>query len=248
MEDGFFKFSNLSKFPEVVQGVSIRSLGNMKMVTTDDETIENRKNMAKALGVDFNSVVKAEGIHGNKIATVDKKDAGRGMLNQIEAIKGVDGLITTEPNVFLMVTVADCLPILAYDPINRIVGIVHAGWRGLLSGAASELIEAFKQKGSYAEDILVGIGPAICQKHFIVKNDTLKQFATKCSKAVLLRNRDGYVDLKRCAEEELLAKGISKVNLEVAKECTACNSYYFSSFRYEGEKTIFHAAIIGMRG
>lgn len=248
MEADFIKFSNLNEFPEIVQGVSTRAFGNMKMLVADQKVIKNRESFTKALGIDLNTVVVTENVHGSKVAVVGKTERGRGALNSLESIQGVDALITREPNVNLMITVADCLPLVAYDPILRIVGIAHAGWRGILSGIGTALINEFKVMGSKPENIVLGIGPGICQRHFIVKNDILNKFKDIYPKATFIRNHDGYVDLKASLAEQLIKSGASKYNLEIAKECTVCNNYYFGSFRAEGDKTVYQAVIVGLRG
>jgi len=247
MEGDFFKFSNLNQFPELVQGISTKSFGSMKMLVSDANVIKHRENFARTLGINTNSLVVAENVHGNLVAVVKKSESGRGAINHLESIRGVDALITREAGVNLMVTVADCLPIVAYDPIESIVGIAHAGWRGVLAGVGTAFINEFKRLGTNPENIVIGIGPGICQKHFIVRNDTLKKFKDAYPKATFIRNHDGYVDLKKCMTEQLLAAGIAKYNLEVAPECTVCNNYYFGSFRSDGEKAVYQAVIIGLR-
>jgi len=248
MENDYIKFTNLNEFPEVIQGVSTRGFGTMKMLVSDPKVIKNRENFTRALGVNLNSIVVAENVHGAKIAIVGKGDSGRGAFNNLECIQGVDGLITREPNVNLMITAADCLPIVCYDPILKIVGIAHAGWRGILAGVGSNLINEFKVLGSKPENLVVGIGPGICQRHFVVKNDILSKFKDIYPKAAFIRNHDGYVDLKVCLSEQLLKTGVTKYHLEVANECTVCNNYYFGSFRREGDKAIYQAVIIGLKG
>ncbi len=248
LDSDFIKFTNLNQFPEIVQGVSTRSLGNMKMLVSDPKVIKSRENFTRALGIDINTLVVTENVHGNKIAVVGKGESGRGAFNALESIQGVDGLITRDPNVNLMVTAADCLPLVAYDPILRIVGIAHAGWRGILAGVGAALVNEFKVLGSKPENLVVGIGPGICQRHFIVKNDILNKFKDIYPKATFIRNHDGYVDLKASLTEQLVKAGVSKYNLEVAKECTVCNNYYFGSFRAEGDRAIYQAIIIGLKG
>ena len=247
MEADFIKFSNLNEFPEIVQGVSTRGFGNMKMLVSDSKVIKNRENFTKALGIDLGSVVVTENVHGNKVAVVTKADAGRGAFNHLESIQGVDALITRDSNVNLMVTVADCLPVVAYDPITRTIGIAHAGWKGILAGVGTALVNEFKAMGSRPDNLVVGIGPGICQKHFIVKNDVLSKFKDIYPKATFIRNKDGYVDLKICLAEQLMKAGVTKNNLEVAAECTVCNNYYFGSYRVEGEHTVYQAVIIGLK-
>jgi len=249
MKDLYFDFSNLSGFKEIVHGISTREFGDMRLKGTDKkDSVQNRERFCDALGISLDSVVMAEIVHSNRIAVVGQSDRSRGARTFRTVIEGADGLITNEPGVNLMVTVADCLPIMAYDPVKKVVGIAHAGWRGVIGGIASQLIVGFRSFGSSPENIIIGIGPSICQKHFVVKSDVRSEFLRKNSKAVFVRNNDGYVDLKKCVFDELIQNGVSKVNLEVAKECTICNNYYFSSFRADKEQTIFQAAIIGLRG
>jgi len=247
MGDDFFKFSNLKEFPELIQGISTRNFGNMKMLAKDEKIIRNRERFAQVLGIDLYSVIKAEGVHGNKIAPVTKAQNGLGAFNQQDAVKGADGLITSDHGVFLMITIADCLPLVIYDPIVKAVGIAHAGWRGILAGVGEALVGEFKKLGSNPENLVASIGPGICQKHFVVKKDTLEHFKNEYPKACLVRNHDGYVDLKKCLTEQLFKTGITKSNLEIAHECTVCNNYYFGSYRSEGERAIYQAVIVGMR-
>jgi len=247
MEDDFFKFSNLNEFPEIIQGISTRTFGNMKMMVADAKVIKNRQRFTKALDIDLGSVVKAEGVHGASIAIVGRNERGCGAFNQQESIKGTDGLITRESGVYLLITVADCLPIVAYDPVLKIAGIAHAGWKGIIAEVGAALIEKFKTLGSSPDNLIVGIGPGICQKHFVVRNDTLLYFKDKYPKASFIRNHDGYVDLKGCLREQLLIAGVSESNLEIATECTVCDPYYFGSFRRDGDKTIYQAVIIGIK-
>lgn len=220
----------------------------MKMMTTDEKVIQNRQNFANTLGIDFNDLVLAENVHGNKIEIINSSDCGHGTKTHLDAIKGVDGLISNDPNVFMMITIADCLPLLAYDPILKIAGVAHAGWKGILLGIGEALISEFKAMGSNSENIVVGIGPGICQKHFVVKNDILDKFKSAYPKATFIRNHDGYVDLKRSLTEQIIKTGVTKFNLEIAHECTVCNNYYFGSYRLEGDRTVYQAAVIGMRG
>lgn len=248
MEGDFFKFSNLSEFPELVQGISTKSFGTMKMLTADPKVIKNRENFARILGINLDSIVVAENIHSNKVTIVGRSDCGRGAYNHLESIKGVDGILTRDNGVYLMVTVADCLPMVAYDPILRIAGIAHAGWRGVISGVGASLINEFKTLGSNPENLVIGIGPGICQRHFVVKNDTLQKFKDNYPKASFIRNHDGYVDLKQALTEQLIKSGVTRYNLEVATECTVCNNYYFGSFRQDGDKAIFQAVVVGIRG
>jgi len=249
MEDRFFKSSLLSKFPEVIHGISTRAYGNMSFYRQDaNKTIKNREHFLSEMKINLDELIVPEMIHGPKIMTVGREEKGRGARKKDSDIKGADGLITEKKNLFLLVTMADCFPILAYDPVIQIVAAAHAGWRGIISGIVDELINKFLNFGSEAQNLVIGIGPGICQRHFTVKNDVLRQFLDKYPQAVLVRNKDGYVDLRKAILKDLKKNGIFRQNIEIAKLCPACQNGIFGSHRLEKEKAPTSAAVIGMRG
>lgn len=248
MESPFFRFSNLSEFPEIVHGISTRHYGNMSLHRDGSEkTIQNREHFFSDMGISPKQVVMAGMVHGSKIVNVGKSEQGRGINNHAQVIKGSDGLITTANEVFLMVTAADCLPLMAYDPVNRVVAIAHVGWRGIIAGVVGEVIEKFKLQGSQSEDIVVGIGPGICQRHFVVKNDVLEQFLNAYPSAVFVRNKDGYIDLRKAIINHLIRAGYHKSNIEISHYCPMCNNNLFGSHRLERESAPAAAAVIGKK-
>jgi len=102
MEEHFFKFSNLSRFPEIVQGISTRAYGSMKFGEEVKEAIvNNRKHFCEDLRIKSDKVISAEIIHGSKIISVTPADKGK-------TIKSADGLITQDKDVYLMVTIWHC--------------------------------------------------------------------------------------------------------------------------------------------
>ncbi len=147
-----------------------------------------------------------------------------------------------------MVQTADCLPVLVYDPINQVIGIIHAGWRGIIDQIIPKVIEKFKDLGSQSENLIVGIGPSICQRHFTVKKDVLHLFKEDYPKATFIINNDGYIDLKKAVISDFEKLGVDKSNIELSELCTVCNNGFFGSFRKEGNRAPQMAAVIGMRG
>lgn len=127
-DKGIYSLSSFNNFKNLVCGFSTVGFGNMKPTGASQktETDKNRSNFFRALSLTDPDFVTAQQIHGNRIAVLNRN-------NKEKEIKGVDGLVTKERNLFLLVFVADCLPILAFDPDKKIVGIAHAGWRGTLA-------------------------------------------------------------------------------------------------------------------
>lgn len=248
MEERFFKFSLFSCFPEIVQGITNRSYGDMTFSHLPlEEVVKNRRQFATDLGIDLNQVVSPQLVHGNRIVVVGVGDKGKGALSPESRLPGVDGMITKERGLFLMTTVADCIPVFVYDPANRVVALIHAGWRGIIDQIIPKTIDKFRDFNSKPEDLIVGIGPGICQKHFIVKNSVLKLFLENYPSATLVRNKDGYVDLKKAILGDFKKAHVHAGNIEISHACTVCDNGVYGSYRKEGEKGPKMAAIIGLR-
>lgn len=248
MEEHFFKFKTLGSFPELVHGVSNRSFGDMKFgIKNDSEIVKNREQFLSHLGIEISDVIVPRLAQSNHIALVGLNEKGRGSADSKTAIMATDGLITRDKNIFLMVTIADCLPIFVYDPILRIVAAVHAGWRGIIGQIVPQAIEKFKDLGSEPTNLVVGVGPGICQKHFVVRNDVLSLFLDNYPSATFVRNNDGYVDLKKAVLIDLKKGGVLQGNIEISSICTACENGIYGSFRKEKDSVPAAAAVIGIR-
>jgi len=248
MEERFFKFDVLSKFPEVIHGISSRNYRNMSFYRGDQEKIaKNREYFLNEVGISINNIVVPEIVHGSKIVVVKKADIGRGAKSAETDIKGVDGLVTKDAGVGLMATVADCFAILSYDPVCRAVGLTHAGWRGIEGGVVANLIEAMESIGCQKDNILFSVGPGICQKHFVVRNDVLDKFLRRYPQATFVRNKDGYVDLRKAILSDFKDNHISSHNIEISTICPACQNGIFGSYRMEGDRVPTSAAVIGLK-
>ena len=138
--------------------------------------LENVYNLSMAILVisarrkRYKNIVGMKLNHGSRVVAVGKKNAGK-------IIKNCDGLITNDPEIYLKVSAADCLPIAFFDPSTNSIGLVHAGWRGLENGVIKNAVNLMKETfGSRVDKIVVFVGPYICQKHYEVKNDVYEKF------------------------------------------------------------------------
>ncbi len=109
---GFYTLTTLSNFKNLVHGFSTKGFGDVRFKIAG--TKKNRDKLAKVLNIESEFIGLAQK-HGNKVMMADERDLGK-------IIAGADGLVTNKPGVNLMIRVADCLPILVYDPKNRVVG------------------------------------------------------------------------------------------------------------------------------
>ena len=124
---------------------------------------ENRGRVAAALGVGRLTIAAQQ--HTNRVAVVDRAGAGRGhegVADSVSAFPATDALITDLPGTALTVVVADCAPVVLFDPVHRAIGVAHCGRAGTVQGMLPNTVEAMAAAfGSAPEDLLVGIGPAI---------------------------------------------------------------------------------------
>jgi YfiH family protein len=150
-----------------------------------------------------------------------------------------DAVITNKKRVALGISTADCLPILMIDRSKKVIGAVHAGWRGVWRGvvqrAARTMIEAFD---SSPGDILAGIGPGIGPCCYEVGTEVVSLFQNSSdTPQEFIQERGGktYLDLSRAAQLELNQVGIPPENIETIPLCTACREDLFFSYRRDGK-------------
>ncbi len=239
------EFEIFKNYPNLIYTVSEKKDGTMKLsgdLLKDKNIIKNREKFLEKFGIEDRLTIKADLVHGGNVEFVSIKESGK-------IIDKTDGLITTDKNLFLTVTVADCLPIFIYDPEKEIVGLIHGGWRNLakdiLAVAVGKMVKNF---GSSSEDILVGIGPGISQCHFEVKNDVLAEFKPYLKEVLLKKEGKSFLDLKKIARIQLINSGIKEENIEISPECTFCLSdKYFSFRRVRPESPETMIAVIGRK-
>lgn len=225
-------FKIFGKYPGTIAIISEKKDGAMKF------SDEKRKRFLKKIGIEDKLTVRAGLVHGNNVKIVSSREKG-------EKIEKTDGLITGDKNLFLTLTVADCLPIFIYDPEKGIIALVHGGWQSL---AKNILARAIEKMPSFPKNILVGIGPGISQCHFEVKEDLLVEFRDYLKDALLRQNGKNLLDLKKIAKIQLINSGVREENIEISPECTFClPDKYFSFRREKAKKVKTMLAVIGKR-
>ncbi|MEI7620680.1 MAG: peptidoglycan editing factor PgeF [Candidatus Falkowbacteria bacterium] len=208
-------------FPDnLILGISEKSQGNMRVFRKKDhaDTIHNREVFFSPLN---KKVIAADLVHGNRVVRVD--DATD------DIIASCDALVTNNPELVLSITVADCLPVYFYDQENKVVGLAHAGWRGVESGIVKEVVKIFKNNyGSLASDISVFIGPHIGACHFEVGDEVVEKFSL-WSEFILEREGKTFIDLAGIIKRQLLDVGL--VDVSISSECTYCLRHKYFSYR-----------------
>jgi polyphenol oxidase len=127
----------------------------------DAAVVENRRRAAVAAGAGVDDLVFSQQTHSANVAVVVDADRGRGSRSLDDAIGETDALVTTEPGPVLVTMVADCVPIVLYDPEAHVLATVHAGWGGTVQRIVARAVEAMTGVGAEPHRLVAGIGPAI---------------------------------------------------------------------------------------
>jgi YfiH family protein len=138
-----------------------------------------------------------------------------------------DALITNLKKVFVSVRTADCFPILLADVRGRVVGAVHAGWRGTAARVAVEAITQMTAHfGTLPRDVHAVIGPGIGKCCYEVGSDVARQFG----------ERAGHLDLATANLRQLIEAGVPEPQIEIVNGCTRCDAGRFYSYSRDGLK------------
>lgn len=232
----FPSFSNveflLHGFSTRLGGVSTGHLSSMNLSFSRGDSPKNVKTNFKricsSIGVNVESLVFSDQVHGTKIHKVaDTCD-----------LAGIDGLITNVPGLTLVTFYADCVPLYFVDTKKKAIGLSHSGWRGTVNKIGRKTIEAMKKEfGSGPKDILAVIGPSICRDCYEISQDVAEEFKKNYSKeqasAILESKGQGkyQLDLWLANLYVLMEGGIPRENISLSGICTCCNSSLLFSHR-----------------
>lgn len=209
----WLEFDLLAEMPGLVHGVFFRSTEGPSL-----EGLSARSARAQqALG--YAQVVSAQQVHGSEIAWVRAPE---------EKIGAADGLMTQLKAVGLMVMHADCQAAIFYDPIQRAVAVVHAGWRGLVQdiyGLCLKQMEACF--GSNARDVCVGIGPSLGPEHA-----EFQQYQQEFPRAFWrFETHHQHFNLWEVGRWQLEQAGVLAHHIEIAQLCTYQDPQRWYSYR-----------------
>jgi YfiH family protein len=221
-------------------GVSTGAYGSLNLaghVGDDPAAVtENRRRLAAALGVDKLTV--ADQKHTARVAVVDGRLAGRGhdgVADAAAAFPATDAMITNRPGVALTVLVADCAPVVLYDPVQGAVAVAHSGRAGTIKGVLPETINAMAAAfGSAPADLLIGIGPAIGAASYEIGATEASLVSAAFGEAgarLLTPTRPGHAtfDLVAAIRAQLGAAGVKEGNVhDMAIDTRASTDDFFS--------------------
>ncbi|MHA6251372.1 peptidoglycan editing factor PgeF [Oceanobacillus sp. CAU 1775] len=214
----------------------------------EKDVLANREILSKITGFALDDWVAGEQTHGTKVKVVGTDDKGCGAKTTATALKDIDGLVTKEKGILLTAFFADCIPLYFFDPLEGIVGIAHAGWKGTVGEIAKQVVSVFQRQGSKLENIQVTIGPGISKDYYEVDQRIVDFIEPSFYDKVLTekQNQHFLLDLKALNREILLNCGILRHNIDTTNYCTHRDESLFFSHRRDNGKTGRMLAFIGL--
>ena len=203
--------------------------------------LNRKKEIADILQVDENKIFFSNQCHTSNVQVVKKKDT-----LDMKKFDNNDGLITNVKGITLLTYVADCQGIFLYDPVKKVIGNTHSGWKGVSEKIVIKSIDKMiLEFNSNKKDILCFFNPSIHACHFEIESDVLNIFKQKIGNVVekyivLTKKIKGknkyYLDLVKLNKDLLIENGILEQNIFILDECTYCNNNYHSYRRNKTSK------------
>ena len=153
---------------------------------TYDKAIQDYKKLCEAVGCNYKNLVKTNQDHTSEVKVISKKiNLEEPDINMEEYTK-TDGLITNKKELILSTTNADCILLLFFDPIKKVIANTHSGWKGTLQRISVKTVEKMvNEYNCNPKDIICCITPSIRKCHFEVKKDVKDKFATEFNNIIM---------------------------------------------------------------
>ena len=244
----YLQFRKLNEFPELVHAFTLKPLDFMSAHETKER--EAKKMIAGALGIPPGALYKPRQTHSDNIRCITDPEILSPELDS------VDGLITDQREVFLLLSFADCTPLLFYDPIRHVIADIHSGWRGTLQRIGAKAVRRMQENyGCDPSDLICCIGPHIRKCCFETDADVRDLFAAEFAdldgiRAMLdydpVKNKY-FIDTLSINKRLLIEAGLREDRIFDSGICTVCHSRFCQSYRSDRSDSGRAAAIIGLR-
>lgn len=191
-----------------------KNLLDIRMLTREDDVVTDT-DIAHALGL--SEIASLHQVHGNR-CTVFRSASSRS--------EEADSLATDRKGLTLTIRFADCQNFIVFDPVKKILCLIHAGWKGVQIGAIPKAFSCLESEwGCLPRDMLVGAGPSLCMKCATFTNPGKE--APELASYIQGR----CIDLNRAADDQFFSLGVEHGHFERMHECTLCHSDQYWAYR-----------------
>jgi len=235
-----WQFEKLKPFTSIRHYVSGRRGGvssgekstlnlSFKVGDNPEDVNKNRKKISDRFDIRQNDLVFPVQTHSVNVGIIDSDE---------QTFDDTDALVCNKEGVCISVMSADCVPVLFFDPVEKVIGAAHAGWKGTVGKIAARTVHVMiNQFNCSPSNILACIGPSISPEVYQVGKEVIEEVIKSFgSKEGLIQSEtsDGkaYFDLWEANKKQLLDIGIQSEHIEVAGICTFKNAHEFFSARH----------------
>jgi len=192
----------------------------------NENVLKNLNLVSRKIGCKDKSLITLNQTHSNNVVYFENE---RSIKNKLPG----DAMVTKIKNIGIAILTADCAPIFLYDPQKKIIGCIHSGWKGALSGIVKNTIAKFKELNSKVNNLIAVVGPCIGKESYEVKIDFYERFISRNLKYKEFFNKiseEGYIfDLRGFINNELFNSNIK--NIENITMDTFLEEEFFYSYR-----------------
>ena len=223
---------------------------------TYQKAIQDYQNLAQVIGSKVEHLVKTNQEHTDEVKIVKEKIKLQEPDFNLEQYNKTDGLITNQPNIMLASTNADCILLLFFDPVKKVISNVHSGWKGTLQRISVKTVKKMKEKfDCNPKDILCCICPSIRQCHFEVEKEVKDKFKEEFQELdeigeiiqETVPNQKWHIDTIKINQIILQKEGLMAENIIDSHICSVCHSNLIHSYRVEKEGYGLNTAVIELK-
>lgn len=218
-------------------GVSQGIFASLNLRLHCEDSRENVRENYRRLGerIGCHRFVLGNQQHTDNLLHVDGSYAKTDIFDPVDYV--ADGLITREPELALVVFIADCVPVLLQGP--GVVAAVHAGWRGTAKGIVHK---AVREMDCDPAEITAYIGPSIGPCCYEVGDEVREAMRERLGREAEAFFHQRNIDLKGLNRRQLELCGVEKI--DVSPICTYCSHERYWSHRYTHGQRGSQAAVI----
>lgn len=198
----------------------------------------NRSAVTRAFGIGPHLLLTVQQVHGSEILIIDEPNPDMAHFQKVEC----DAVITNQRGIMIGILVADCYPVLLYDPQGPAAAVVHVGWRGAAAGLIGRTVKAMGEIfGCRPERLCAAIGPGIGGHGYEVDRPVREAFRAGAGDWEKIARETSLgrwlLDLRLSCRLQLAAAGVAEGRIEVLEECTCCHRETFYSYRRDKGRT-----------
>ena len=264
----YLQFKKLLKYSDIINhAYTLGTNVDYRILSVDGKelskekynmNLDSYKKICKCIDTKYTNVVQPMQNHTKNVEYVNENanELAKAEFFSKRNYLDTDGLITNNKNIVLSTTNADCILLLFFDPIKKVISNIHSGWKGTLQEISVVAVEKMKKDyNCNPQDIICCICPSIRKCHFEVDKDVRDLFYNKFKELNKIddiveydaKKQKWFIDTVLINKEILKNAGLKDENIIDSGICSVCNSKIVHSFRVEKEGYGLETALIELK-